>query len=203
MTTNLTSVSTFGWYSDSVIADQLFSITPFGWYAEGIIIPPEVCDSWQNTLITAIRVLLDDERGTLHTDSELEDAIALAASMVKTEVPLTTTYSVSINPPSISPDPVLNNDKSFINLISLKAACLLDKSTLGYNSLLSGLGAKCGPSEFRTHSRMDGFGSMIDNGYCLSYENAKRQYMSGNRSTKKATLSPFINSDFDPTYYRK
>ena len=198
--TNLTSVSTFGWYSDDS-TDLLFNISPFGWFAEGVIITPKVCDSWQNSVITAVRILVDDEDGNSFTDDRLEDIIALAASMVTNEVPLTTTYSVGMTPPSIIPDPL--GDLDFLNLITLKAACLLDKSTLGYNSLLSGLGAKCGPSEFRTYSRMDGFGSMIDNGYCLSYENAKRQYMSGNRSTKKATLSPFINSDFDPTYYRK
>ena len=200
--TNLTSISTFGWYSEDS-TDLLFNITPFGWYAEGIIITPEVCSSWQNALISALRILLNDESGIRYKDAELEDVLAVAASMVKSEVPLTTTYSVNITPPSISPDPVLNNDKSFVNLMTLKAACLLDKSTLGYNSLLSGLGASCGNARLSTLNRMSGFEALIDSGYCMSYENAKRQYMSGNRSTKKSTLSPFINSNFDPTYYRK
>lgn len=198
--TNLTSVSTFGWYSDDS-TDLLFNITPFGWFAQGVIIAPEVCDSWQNGLISALRILVDDENGVSYTDSKLEDVIALAASMVKSEVPLSTSYSINLTPPSISPDPIVNNDKNFVNLVTLKAACLLDKSTLGYNSLLFGLRANCGSSSLATLNKIGGLGSIIDSGYCLSYENAKRQYMSGNTSNKKSTLSPFINSNFDPSYY--
>lgn len=201
--TNLTSVSTFGWYSDGLISDQLYEISPFGWFGSAVVIPPEVCDSWQNAIISALRILLYDEDGVRYGDGELEDVIAVAANMVSHEVPLSTTYSIDITPPSISPDPVLNNDKSFVNLVTLKAACLLDKSTLGYNNLLSGISANCGNSAMSTLSRMNGFGSLIDGGYCLSYENAKRQYMSGTTRTKKAALSPFTNSNFDPTYYRK
>lgn len=32
MAVNLTSVSTFGWYNDQTVADELLPISTFGWY---------------------------------------------------------------------------------------------------------------------------------------------------------------------------
>lgn len=200
MTTNLTSISTFGWYSDSIISDQLFNISPFGWFADVVVIPPEVCTTWHNALITGLRILLDDTDAVIYTDPQLEDTLALAASMVQQEVNLDYDYNIGITPPSISPDPIVNGDKDFVNLVSLKAACLLDKSLLGYNNTIAGFSAKYGKTYMSTINRASSFDSFMNSGYCISYENAKKQFGSRNQ---KSILSPFTNKNFDPLNYKR
>ena len=50
---------------------------------------------------------------------------------------------------------------------------------------------------------MDGFGTLIDKGYCATYDELKHQYEFGNVAWCKAVLSPFINENFDPQDYAR
>jgi len=37
MTTELTAVATFGWYTEAVVSDRLTPVSTFGWYLTDII----------------------------------------------------------------------------------------------------------------------------------------------------------------------
>jgi hypothetical protein len=156
-------------------------------------------ECWQNLYIIVLRILIDDNSDEpTYTDSRLEDVLVVAASQVAEEARIST-YTIDITPPEITPTPIA--DDTFRNLVTLKAACIIDRGNLRHAAMVSGLEARCGPAIMRTNKRVDGFKILIEQGYCKAYDEALRQYIFGNVSFARGILSPFINSDFFPEYY--
>ena len=152
---------------------------------------------WQTAYITVLRVLINDlSSDPDFTDSRLEDVLVVAAAQVNQEIQLSVDYTVVISPPSITPNPV--NDEIFMNLTTLKAACLIDRGSLRVAAAINGVEAKCGPAVMKVARRMDGFAILISQGYCAAYQEARLQYGFGNGAFCKAILSPFVNDTFDP-----
>lgn len=156
-------------------------------------------ECWQNLYITVLRILIDDNsEDPKFKDSRLEDVLVVAASQVSEEARIST-YTIDITPPEITPTPIA--DDAFRNLVTLKAACIIDRGNLRHAALVNGLEAKCGPAMMKVNNRVSGFATLIDKGYCAAYDEAIRQYIFGNVSFAKGILSPFINSDFFPEDY--
>ena len=156
--------------------------------------------AWDTTMVSMMRTLIQDFDSTYFTYSRLKEILVVAAQYVITEVDLSVTYTINIVTPSISPDPTTASpvDNAFVNLAVMKAACLIDRGSLRSAALLSGLEARCGPAMMKTLQRMDGFNTLIIQGYCATYEELKQQYRFGNISWCQGFLSPFISSNFFP-----
>lgn len=158
--------------------------------------------SWQDDALLIFRNLIwDNSDEYTYTDSRLEEVLMVAAKLILSEVRFSTTYVVDVNTYSISPDP--SDDNDFIYFMTLKAACMVDRGNARIAAMRSGLSAKCGPVTMQTSGHMDAFISLINNGYCKTYEDAKFEFALGNTGHIKAILSPFINTSFDPLYGRQ
>ena len=154
---------------------------------------------WQDQVIPIVRVLLNDMTSP-HTlsDRRLEQLCAVAAHMVTSEIYTVFTYSVNIAARTISPDPYTSEDSAFINLMSLKAACIADMSTFRQEALRAGIKAKLGPATLETVERLPGFKILLDKGPCALYEELKMQISFGDASVCRIILSPFVSNTFDP-----
>ena len=108
---------------------------------------------------------------------------------MQTEVSFTTTYTVSIAGPTISPDPVSLVDNGFINLVVLKAACILVTSEYRTASA-KGLSVKDGPSSIDGRQVATSKGALAGD-MCKKYEDAKKAYQAGDRSAGQAIVGPY------------
>ena len=154
---------------------------------------------WQDQVIPIVRVLLNDlESPHTFSDRRLEQLCAVAAHLVTSELYTNFVYSVNIAARQISPDPYTSEDSAFINLMSLKAACIADISTYRQEAMKAGIKARLGPAILETVERLPGFQTLLDKGPCALYEEMKMQISFGNASICRIILSPFVSNDFDP-----
>ena len=161
--------------------------------------------AWQDTMVTMLRILLNDNEDGVQTftDKRLEQVLVMSASLVQQEINLDNSYTIQFLCGSISPDPTdsATEDSTFVNLVVMKSACMIDVGSLRAAAFAAGIKAKCGPAVIETLKRMDGFKTLIEEGYCAMYAEMKNDYQFGNTSHLKAILSPFTSPDFDPEDY--
>jgi hypothetical protein len=169
-------------------------------------------EPWAGATINMLRVVIDDNayQGSYkYTDTRLRQVLVTAAMYVCQEITFDTTYTIDVIDSTISPDPYTNDDKIFMNMIVLKAACLIDHSNFRQRSFTAGLEAKCGPATMRTLNHLQGFKDLIELGPCNMYEKLKEEQQFGGDALNSVVhfiLSPFVGDDFDPistfnTYY--
>lgn len=172
--------------------------------------------SWQNTIPVMVRYLIDDIDSTnyRYTDSRIETTIAVAAQMVILDISLPTEYTIDIENSSISPDPTATTpkDNAFINLLALKASCIIlggEVKTEGANAI----SIKDGPSSID----LRGVASTISFLYediCGKYQNLLKDYKEDLVSAAgQAILGPYSpgadfiarthnDNDFRGNYFR-
>lgn len=124
--------------------------------------------SFENDALMYIRTLVDDtdEEDYEFTDDRLLSLIFVAASYVNAEI--AEEYEISICGQTISPDP----DSSFINLVSLKAACMLIKSQQSAFARAGEFKFTDGPSTVDLKGTADKLKSAADSA-CGTYEKFK------------------------------
>lgn len=87
--------------------------------------------AWQAETIEILRALIDDmdDENPTYTDEKLERVLLVAAFQVNIEAEFTTDYTVNIQGSELDPDPTDpdTTDDSFVNLMCLKAACIIDR----------------------------------------------------------------------------
>ena len=157
--------------------------------------------AWDSTMVTILRVLISDiDVPQSYTSARLQQILVVGAQYVQQEISFSTTYTITIGTPAISPDPTLtaSKDDAFTNLVVLKAACLTDWGEFRQKALVAGIKARCGPAILETLQHLDGFKTLIDKGPCAAYDELKTDYQFGNTNTVRAILSPFIGNNFDP-----
>lgn len=147
--------------------------------------------AWEGEMGTLVRHLVDDlSDSPTYTDDRVEQSIAVAAQLCIHEIDFDETYTVSLDCPSISPDPttLTTKDDSFINLVSMRAACVILGSELKTRSLDS-VKVTDGPTTIDMSSSLKGVQKLYEDA-CQRYEDAKLQYQAGG-TIGKAVLSPF------------
>lgn len=154
-------------------------------------------------IILMIRALINDLDSVSFTDDRLELLAAVAGQYVNQD--LETNYTIDILGQDIMPDPVDEHDNIFINLLAVKAACLIDHGNLRMRAALAGLEAKAGFASLKVGG--DSFGAykdIINLGPCGMYVAMLDDYKMGSGSICHFILSPFISNSFDPvnlTFY--
>lgn len=170
--------------------------------------------SWQGEMATIVRHLVNDVDPDNYTysDSRMETAILVAAQIVCAEVDFETTYLVSVEQCTISPDPTdpsdaladANKDDGFINLVCLKAAVIILGSEYKTQSL-NAVRVTDGPSSIDMSMVAQNLRYLYDAMVKL-YDEAKFALKVGNGAIGKAILSPFspgsdsINRTYDGIY---
>lgn len=147
---------------------------------------------WSSDLPTILRYLIDDvDEPFKYSDDRLLGLLLVSAQLIQTETPIATAYAVNVDNQTLSPDPTLtaSRDDGFINLMVLKAACILASSSYqkGYKQAIS---IQDGPSKIDLTNNLSGLKLFVDN-FCGTYERAKVEYVRGVNIVGEAIIGPY------------
>lgn len=155
--------------------------------------------SWQGEMTTMVRHLVNDVDSTnyTYTDERLETSILVAAQIVQTEVDFENTYIIDVEQCYLNPDPTdpatglatADKDDPFINLVSLKAACIIYGSEMKTQSL-NAVRISDGPSSIDCTAVAANIKFLYQYA-CEQYDEYKFNYAAGNNAVGKAILSPY------------
>ena len=160
--------------------------------------------SWQTEMTTIVRCLIGDVDASTYTDSRVEKLILVAGQLTLHDITFNNSYTIDVVASSISPDPTSGTkDNAFINLVSLKAACI--ESMSSYKTSVAtgktGVRIKDGNSEVDLKGSTDALKFAVENA-CEAYEQAKWEFEAGNLVPGKAILGPFSGDVFSASYIR-
>ena len=148
--------------------------------------------AWTDDMPTIVRYLVNDvdSNNYTYTNGRIKQTIVVAAQLVLNEIDFDKTYTVTVSTSGISPDPTAaTKDDAFINLVSLKSACLIASSELRTKSL-DAVRVSDGSSSIDAGGVLRGF-EALSKSMCQRYESAKLEYKAGNSVAGQAILSPY------------
>jgi hypothetical protein len=155
--------------------------------------------SWRGEMVTIVRHLINDVDSSNYTysDSRLETTILVSAQIVLTEVDFENQYVVNVDRCHLNPDPTdpttglatANKDDGFINLVSLKTACLILGSEMKTQAL-NAVRVSDGPSSI-DYTAVAGNIKFLYEHACKAYQEYKFNYAAGNNAVGKAIISPY------------
>jgi hypothetical protein len=155
--------------------------------------------SWTVEIPIIVRTLINDNiEPYQYCNDRLLQIIAVAAKYVQLDVSLDNTYVVNMTNLEMSPDPVVLQDEIFVSLVSLKAACLIDQSSLRTRAVTDGIRAALGPAMISVNNSLSGFMAVLEKGPCASYQELSNEWNISRADMAKAILSPFVGNNFDP-----
>lgn len=163
---------------------------------------------WKTEMVQILRYLINDIDGSTYSSSRLEKTILVAAQLTLHDVSFAQTYTVDVDESVLTPDPTTGTkDDAFINLVVLKAGCIIDTGLI--RSKLSTLGyvVKVGNDMVDTRTQYDAYKTIYEKGFCKIYDEAKWEYELGSQEPGRAILGPFagpnVNTEYHPfTDYR-
>ena len=98
--------------------------------------------SWDIEIPIIVRTLVNDlEVQPVYSDERLKQIICVAGKYVQIDVSLDNTYNCDVTNLIITPDPIDIKDDIFSGLLALKAACIIDHSTLRTKAATEGIRA--------------------------------------------------------------
>lgn len=155
--------------------------------------------AWQIELPIIVRTLINDLSETpTYSDQRLMQLLSVAAKYVQFDVVLDHKYTIDVVNNAISPDPTLDDDSIFIGLVCLKAACLVDQSTLRTKAITEGIRAALGPAQLSVSGSVNGINLILEKGPCGAYEELTSHWDVKEATAIRAVLSPFVGNKFDP-----
>ena len=151
---------------------------------------------WQAEFITLIRVLIDDlSSPQTYNDKRLTQVLAVAAQLVTNELNFPIKFKVDIQALTIEPSPVdrdSTRDENFINLVCIKAACLIERGETR-KSVGQGIAIRDGSSSIDLRGTMDGRLKLLEKGWCSVYDDTKLEYQANRNGAiaGAAIMTPF------------
>lgn len=149
---------------------------------------------WQNEMTLMLRHVIDDiDIGVTPTydDERLEQTLLIAAQLITFEVDFEKTYTIDADSCTLTPDPTAaTKDYGFINLVVLKAACMITSGEAKTQSTL-GVRVKDGPSDIDLRETIKGFQERHKR-MCDDYNQLKMQYQAGNSRAGQAVTTPIV-----------
>jgi hypothetical protein len=148
--------------------------------------------AWQDDMVTMLRVVIDDAGSNpTYSNSRLEEVIVVAAHLTKQAVDFDNDYTVDIQDVSITPDPVNAQDYSFINLVILKAGCVLANSEYKTDGARA-ISVRDGSASVDQRGVADAKKNWRDM-ICSQYDKAEREYRMGNSQAGEAIIGPYMH----------
>lgn len=144
-------------------------------------------------MVILLRFLIDDVTNPLkYSDDRLSQLLLVGAKLVVADIAFSQSYTVSISDLILSPDPTesATRDDSFVNLVALKSACILD-NTIARTAAGKAVLVKEGPTMFDKRTIAKSLLDILSKGYCALYEEAKYQYQAGSGVAGSAIMTPF------------
>ena len=149
--------------------------------------------AWQNEMVRIVRHLINDLDSSNYTftDDRLEESVLVAAQLLLKEVDFDNTYTIDTDALDLSPDPttLATKDDAFINLVCLKASCLIIGSEVRTNAL-NAIVVKDGPSSIDMRGIAAGLQAIYKD-MCDKYDHYVMQWKAGNSIAGQAILSPY------------
>lgn len=156
--------------------------------------------AWHTEIPIMVRTLINDLSDTpTYTDERLLQVIVVAAKYVQFDVVLDHLYTINVSTPNITPDPTDDDDSIFISLVSLKAACIIDQSTLRTKAAMEGIRASLGPANLSVAGSLAGVKMLLEMGPCSTYDELTSHWDVREATAIRAVLSPFVGNRFDPS----
>lgn len=149
---------------------------------------------WQDDMTEILRVLVNDTEDTpTYSDSKLERVLVVAAFQVIRELEFSQDFVVNVAQTSITPDPTATatKDESFVNLVTIKAACIIDR---GSAVVAAGraISVRDGGSSVDLRGVFGAKLQLLQKGWCAVYEDAKLEYQAGQvRVAGAVVMTPF------------
>ena len=146
--------------------------------------------AWQTEMTTLLRYVINDSESPQEfSDARLQRLIVSSAQLTLGVVDFPKTYIVDVAASGITPDPTGDTrDNGFINLVILKAACLL--ATGDYRkSANKGLIVRDGPSSIDARSLVQSKRELMES-LCKDYNEAEFEFRLGNSNAGEAILGP-------------
>ena len=155
---------------------------------------------WQPEMITLLRYVINDVDASTQefTDDRLGNLLISAAHLTISKIDFDRDYSVNIPASGITPDPTTGSrDNSFINLVVLKAACILAQGEYRLASN-KGISLKDGPSSFDARGLIGAKKDIMESA-CENYQKAEYEFRLGNSNVGEAIIGPHRNSIYGGT----
>jgi hypothetical protein len=149
--------------------------------------------SWQGQMSTILRYIINDIDSSKYTynDHRIETTLVVSAQLVTLEVDLGNTYTINVESCVLSPDPTdtATRDDAFINLVCLKAACVIVGSEIRSESG-NAISIKDGPSAIDLRGVTSTL-VVLHKDLCAKYEQTLLNYRAGNSIAGKSILGPY------------
>lgn len=145
---------------------------------------------WISPCIILLRSMIADMIPPYrYADGSLQSLLASAAQLITTEIG--STYVIDVVQQTIDPDPVDSLDNSFVNLMVLKAACIVDNSEARL-ATTRGVLLRNADKTVDLTKVSEGKLAIWKNGWCKNFDTAKIEYLTGDGSAAgMAIIGPF------------
>lgn len=151
------------------------------------ILPP-----WASEAVGILRLVIADfDQPYKYTDDRLMKLLLAAGQLMQSELSFSQVYSIDVTTSLLTPDPALaaTRDDGFLNLMVLKAACLLAGSGIIRGSEQA-IDITDNKSRINLTKKLDGVIATIKN-FCDAYNTAKFQYQYKSGLAGQAILGPY------------
>lgn len=152
--------------------------------------------AWQTEMVRLVRVMLADMSDPpLYADGRLQELLVATSQLVINELTFSRAYTPDLGSLTISPDPcdrvAGTRDDSYVNLICLKACCILERGEVR-SAASQAISIRDGTSAIDLRGAMEGKLKLLDKGWCAVYEDAKLEYQMGQvRVAGACIMGPF------------
>lgn len=150
---------------------------------------------WQPEMITLLRYVINDVDTSQQefSDERLGNLLLSAAHLTLGSIDFKSDYVVDVAASGITPDPTSGaRDNNFINLVILKAACLLSAGEYRIASN-KGIALRDGPSSVDARGLIAAKKDIMEDS-CEKYKQAEYEYRLGNSNVGEAIIGPHRNA---------
>lgn len=145
---------------------------------------------WKCVMTPMVRALINDlSTSQTYDDGRIHQLIVISAQLMKLEIDFAVVYTSNMRTLTISPDPVDNSDDAFINLVSMKAACLILEGELK-NLAAGNIKVQDGPVTIDMAGSFIASKTLYDR-LCEDLNKAKLAYVLGNMNEMKVIFSAY------------
>lgn len=149
--------------------------------------------SWQGQMSIIVRHLIDDvdPSNYKYSDNRIETTILVAGQLTQMNVDFNNNYDINVEDCTLNPDPTdpENEDKAFITLICLRAACIIVGSEIRSESG-NAISIKDGPSAIDLRGVTQTL-TVLYKDLCQKFDQQLLEYKAGNSVTGQSILGPY------------
>ena len=150
--------------------------------------------TWETETVELLRVLIDDLADTpTYSDEKLQRLLLVAAFQVVREVTFDKTFTVNLTEQTLEPDPTAaaTLNKDLVNLMCLKAACIMDRGAAAKAAGKAVAGKDMNAVQFDLRGVAESTIRLLKEGWCAVYKEVVFDYISGTGNLGQAVLGPF------------